>query len=620
MPDKDPLHISGQVVAEKYRIEHLAGEGGFAVVYVAEHTIWKQPVAVKFFSGLSQAPAEYREELLQQFFQEGALLTELSSQTAGIVQARDVGAYTTPAGQWLPFMVLEWLDGTPLDAILAEDQRLGQAWTEGEVVGFLRRILPILDVAHRRGITHRDIKPANIFIMGSDVRAPGTPCKLLDFGVAKIVSEHAKVSAALAKTGVAITSFTPRYGAPEQFTRSYGATGPWTDVYSVALLACEMLTGRVALEGEDLVQFGFSSANPTRRPTPRFLGARVSDQLEGVFAKALAVRPEDRFQHAGEFLEGVERGVPAPTQAAPSTSLQLAPTLLVRVEDRTMTPATAKLAAAKPATAKLATTLPAPPSPATTKPVLPSPATAKPELPSPKTAKPESPPAKEDASGLGSLIFMLVVLVGGFVAYSMTDLRGAREVRAFFSPVARLVRKEVAQQLPKLREKTREVMDNAADILAGTAPACPPGTRLVTSVPPHAPEAHSGSGEHGPNERVCVEEHLVSEIDYSKCAVCEQPKGSRPKSAQAKSAQAKRKIRRHAEFCIDGKTPRTDPIRCATWKQADIYCAALAARLPTEDELHALPPTLVLSPMEWTSVTPEADRENRGRFRCAHDQ
>jgi serine/threonine protein kinase len=583
MPDKDPLNISGQVVAGKYRIENLAGEGGFAVVYVAEHTIWKQPVAVKFFSGLSHAPAEYREELLQQFFQEGALLTELSSQTAGIVQARDVGAYTTPAGQWLPFMVLEWLDGNPLDAILTEDQRLGQPWTEGEVVGFLRRILPILDVAHRRGITHRDIKPANIFIMGSDVRAPGTPCKLLDFGVAKIVSEHAKVSAALAKTGVAITSFTPRYGAPEQFTRSYGATGPWTDVYSVALLACEMLTGRIALEGEDLVQFGFSSANPTRRPTPRFLGARVSDQLEEAFAKALAVRPEDRFQHAGEFLEGVDRGLPLEAQAAPSNSLQLAPTLLVRIEERTATPAT--------------------------------PATTKPEPPPSRTAKSESPPPKEDESGVGSWIFILVLLVGAFVGYSMTDIRGAREVRAFFGPVVRLVRKEAAQQLPKLREKTRQIMDNAAGMLAGTAPACPPGTRLGTSVPAHAPEAHSGSGEHGPTERVCVDEHLVSEIDYNKCAVCEQPNSSR-----AKSAQAKRKTRRHSEFCIDGKTPTTDPIRCATWKQADIYCAALAARLPTEKELHALPPTLIRAPMEWTSAAPDADRENRGPFRCARDQ
>jgi serine/threonine protein kinase len=333
MPDKDPLNISGQVVAEKYRIEHLAGEGGFAVVYVAEHTIWKQPVAVKFFSGLSQAPAEYREELLQQFFQEGALLTELSSQTAGIVQARDVGAYTTPAGQWLPFMVLEWLDGTPLDAVLAEDQRLGQPWTEGEVVGFLRRILPILDVAHRRGITHRDIKPANIFIMGSDVRAPGTPCKLLDFGVAKIVSEHAKVSAALAKTGVAITSFTPRYGAPEQFTRSYGATGPWTDVYSVALLACEMLTGRAALEGEDLVQFGFSSANPTRRPTPRFLGARVSDQLEGCLQRPWRSDRKTAFSTQESFSKVSSAAFLQRHRQRPSTSLQLAPTVLVRIEE-----------------------------------------------------------------------------------------------------------------------------------------------------------------------------------------------------------------------------------------------------------------------------------------------
>jgi len=605
MPDKDPLNISGQVVAEKYRIEHLAGEGGFAVVYVAEHTIWKQPVAVKFFSGLSQAPAEYREELLQQFFQEGALLTELSSQTAGIVQARDVGAYTTPAGRWLPFMVLEWLDGTPLDAILAEDQRLGQPWTEGEVVGFLRRILPILDVAHRRGITHRDIKPANIFIMGSDVRTPETPCKLLDFGVAKMVSEHAKVNAALAKTGVAITSFTPRYGAPEQFTRSYGATGPWTDVYSVALLACEMLTGRAALEGEDLIQFGFSSANPARRPTPRFLGATVSDQLEAVFAKALAIRPEDRFQHAGEFLEGVDRGLPSKAQAGPSNSLQLAPTLLVRIEERAITPATAKTA----------TTPPEPPSPKTEKPATTPQMTAKPEPAPSRAATSESPPAKEGGSGVGSWIFILVLLVGAFVAYGTTDIRGAKEVRKFFSPVVRLVRKEVAQQLPTLREKTRQVMDNAVDMLAGAAPECPPGTRLGTSVPAHAPEAHAGSGEHGPAERVCVDERLVSEIDYTKCAVCVQPI-----SPRAKSARAKRTTRRHAEYCINGKAPTTNPIRCATWKQAEIYCAALAARLPSEAELHALPPALTRAPVEWTSSTPEADRENRGPFRCAHEQ
>jgi serine/threonine protein kinase len=574
MPEKDPLNISGQVVAEKYRIQRLVGEGGFAVVYRAEHTIWKQPVAVKFFSGLSQAPPELREELLQQFIQEGALLTELSSHTAGIVQARDVGAYTTAAGQWMPFMVLEWLDGSPLEAVLAQDQALGYPWTENEVVGFLRRILPILDVAHRRGITHRDIKPANIFITGSAARAPETPCKLLDFGVAKMVSDQAKVNAALAKTGVAITSFTPRYGAPEQFTRSYGATGPWTDVYSVALVACEMLTCRVALQGDDLVQFGFSSANPAQRPTPRFLGAPVSDRLEAVFAKALAVRPADRFQNAGEFLAAAAPGTqvsidPAVPHASASPSLQLAPTVLVRTERQPVSPA---------------------------------------------TKKPELPPPKEDKSGLGSLIFILLVLAGGVVGYSTTDFRGARELRGFFSSLVRVVRKEAVQQLPKLREKTRQAVDNAVGMLAGTggqagqAPECPPGTRRVTSLPVHGQDVFAGSGENGLTGVVCVDEHLVSEIDYAACATCERSKLGR--------TRAKRKTRGHSQFCMSGKAPTADPIRCVSWKQADAYCQARAARLPTDDELRAVAPAATGAPMEWTGTMPGAGRPKLGPFRC----
>ncbi|HEY0462704.1 MAG TPA: protein kinase, partial [Polyangiaceae bacterium] len=94
MTTRDPLNIVGSTVAEKYRIERLVGEGGFAVVYRAQHTIWNQPVAIKFFNGLSSAPVDQREEFKNQFIQEGALLTELSSQTASIVQARDVGEYT----------------------------------------------------------------------------------------------------------------------------------------------------------------------------------------------------------------------------------------------------------------------------------------------------------------------------------------------------------------------------------------------------------------------------------------------------------------------------------------------------------------------------------------------
>ena len=581
MPEKDPLNLSGQLVAEKYRIEHLVGEGGFAVVYRAEHTIWKQPVAVKFFSGLSQAPAEYREELLQQFIQEGALLTELSSQTAGIVQARDIGAYTTSAGQWMPYMVLEWLEGSPLDAILQQDQRQGLAWTEDEVVGFLKRILPILDVAHRRGIAHRDIKPANIFVLGSPARSPETPCKLLDFGVAKMVSDHAKFNAELAKTGVAITSFTPRYGAPEQFTRSYGATGPWTDVYSVALVASEMLAGRAALQGEDLVQYGFSSANPAQRPTPRSLGAQVSDQLEAVFEKALAVRPQDRFPSAGEFLAN---SLPAAGQftaaalsqaatfrppSAPSPSIQLAPTVLVAPETQT---------------ASLPTTKPKP-----------------------------SPPRE---GRLGTALLMLIALVGGAVAYSATNLKGAREIRALISPVVHAVRKTAAEWLPILHESAQQAISRAVASLpsvggqAATSPECPPGTRGVVSLPgSHSDTSPAEPAQNTPSKAVCVDEHPVSEVDYAACAACEQPR--------LPIAKAKAKTTAHSEFCVTGKNPTAATIQCISWKQADAYCQSRAERLPSEDELRAaIDPTAAEAPAEWTQPARKPCRERLGPFRC----
>ena len=585
MPENDPLNLSGQLVAEKHRIEHLVGEGGFAVVYRAEHTIWKQPVAVKFFSGLSQAPAEHREELLHQFIQEGALLTELSSQTAGIVQARDIGAYTTPAGHWMPYMVLEWLDGSPLDAILQQDQRQGLAWTEDEVVGFLKRILPILDVAHRRGIAHRDIKPANIFVMGCAVRAPETPCKLLDFGVAKMVSDHAKLNAALAKTGMAITSFTPRYGATEQFTRSYGATGPWTDVYSVALVASEMLAGRVALQGEDLVQFGFSSANPAQRPTPRSLGAQVSDHLEAVLQKALAVLPADRFPNAGEFLDSAlaaagqftpsvfNAAAASRPHPAPSPSIQLAPTVLVPSETQTA---------------------------------------------STSTKKPEPPPPRQ--SKLGTALIMLIALAAATVAFSATEFRGARETRALISSVVDVVRREAAQWLPILHDSAQQAISRAVASLpgvggqAGTSPECPPGTRPVPPLPANDQNTGTSHGEPAQDvspKSVCLGEHPVSEVDYATCVACEKPR----------LPISKARTRAHSEFCVTGNNATAAPIQCITWRQADAYCQSHAGRLPSEDELRAAtnPPTAE-PPMEWTHAPPKAGREKLLPFRCASDQ
>src|SRR5450432_3384718 len=122
-----------------------------------------------------------------------------------------------------------------------------------------------------------------------------------------MMSDNTQLKAAMAKTGMNITSFTPQYGAPEQFSRSYGATGPWTDVFALALVALEMMSGNAALDGDDIVQLAFSSGNPQRRPTPRNLGVPVTDAVESVFVKALAIAPHDRYARAKEFWSALEQ-------------------------------------------------------------------------------------------------------------------------------------------------------------------------------------------------------------------------------------------------------------------------------------------------------------------------
>ncbi len=297
----DPLGLIGTKIDDKYEIESVVGEGGFAVVYRAQHLIFKRPVAIKAFRALSDFGAEERDRLVQGFIQEGALLADLSERSVAIVQARDIGTVTTPKGDWVPYMVLEWLDGASLEAVISAEKQKGLAPRDvAQTVHLLDPVAEALALAHRRGIAHRDVKPPNIFIIG-DPRSQGFSVKLLDFGIAKVVQDAQKLAGSFNKTSGQVTSFTPAYGAPEQFSRTHGATGPWTDVFALALVATEVLTQRDPLEGDSFVQLGYASADKTRRPTPRTLGATVSDGVEAIFQKALAVVPEERFQSAGEF-------------------------------------------------------------------------------------------------------------------------------------------------------------------------------------------------------------------------------------------------------------------------------------------------------------------------------
>src|ERR1700722_13009993 len=213
----DSLGLVGTKLAKKYAIEAVVGDGGFSVVYRAIHLIWKRPVAIKVFKALGDLSADDRDRLLQSFIQEGALLADLSTRSAAICQARDVGTLTTERGDWLPYMVLEWLDGVALDTVLYDEQQQGLIpRTVDQAMRLLDPAAKALALAHRNGVAHRDVKPANLFIMG-DARSENCAIKVLDFGIAKVVGEAQQMAGAFSKTSGALSSFTPAYGAPEQF-------------------------------------------------------------------------------------------------------------------------------------------------------------------------------------------------------------------------------------------------------------------------------------------------------------------------------------------------------------------------------------------------------------------
>src|ERR1019366_4338354 len=160
-----------------------------------------------------------------------------------------------------------------------------------------------LGIAHERGIVHRDIKPANLFVTDLGGRRI---VKVVDFGIAKVMTEVTSLTRALRATGASLQAFTPQYGAPEQFDRAaYGATGPWSDVFAFALVVVEVLSGRVALDGGDTTQLFISSVHPARRPTPRQCGVSVPDAVEAVMTRAVAIEPRDRFHSAGEFWDAL---------------------------------------------------------------------------------------------------------------------------------------------------------------------------------------------------------------------------------------------------------------------------------------------------------------------------
>ena len=291
----DPFALGGTSLAGKYDVLNAIEETEFSVVYRAYHRVWRRPVAIKAFK-VPTLGERSREQLLDSFVREGALLMELSERCAAICQARDIGSTTTTRGDWVLYMVLEWLEGESLETTLSRERATGRKPRSVEqAIALLAPVAHALSLAHERGIVHCDLKPGNVFVL-ANANSDAGGCKLLDFGVAKVVGD-----ARAENRDFFLPPFTAAYAAPEQFGQEYGTTGPWTDVFALALVFVELVIGREALQGDTVSELTRRACDPRERPTPIALGGRVPLAVERVLRRALAVRPADRFADARAF-------------------------------------------------------------------------------------------------------------------------------------------------------------------------------------------------------------------------------------------------------------------------------------------------------------------------------
>jgi formylglycine-generating enzyme required for sulfatase activity len=548
----DTLKLVGRTIAEKYAVEGLVGEGGFATVYKATHLIWKRPVALKVFKSLGDFNEKDRQRLLDEFIQEGALLADLSARTAAIVQARDIGMLETGKGTFVPYMVLEWLEGCTLEAVFIDDrERALPRRTVAEAVHLLDPAAEALALAHRKGIAHRDVKPGNIFVIG-DARGDAT-VKLLDFGIAKVVQDAQKMAGTFAKTSGQVTSFTPAYGAPEQFSRTHGSTGPWTDVFALALIVAEAVSGKDPLQGDDYVQLAVASANPERRPTPRTLGAVVTDEVEAVLAKAVAIKPADRWQTAGEFWAALRRALAmAPMRGITDTSPSSAGAAI----------ALASRAAVSKAIAT-AETVASPSDP------LPAVAGAAPSHRSASTTGRTPGAGKMGvfvALGVGAL-----ALIGG-VVYVLGARRPAPTSGALASTAS-----TVAAAPP-----------SASALAAPAEVACAAG---MIKIP--GGSFFMGSDDGLPFEKpahqvklepYCIDKFEVTVGRYKACSDAGTCKRAGSTNAWASISDKDRKAFDPLCNIRDPDAKAKHPINCVDWEMADKFCREQGGRLPTEAE------------------------------------
>ena len=304
----DPFGLIGQLLDGQFRVDAVIGEGGFSAVYRGTHVGLDEPIAIKCLklTGISAQGSAVVDSFVKRFRDESRILYRLGQGNLNVVRCIASGTTTAPTTRALvPYMVLEWLEGHTLEADL---RARAKPRSLPEMMSLLEPVADAITYAHSMGVIHRDLSTNNIFVArqrgaATDSATPGmgtTRAKVLDFGVAKVISDDLELGPRT-QTLSQIRIFSPAYAAPEQFDSRLAPAGTYTDVYSLALVAVEVLTGQPVRTSETLGEMMQHALDAKAARTPRQRGANVSDAVEQVFARALSLEASQRQKDAGEL-------------------------------------------------------------------------------------------------------------------------------------------------------------------------------------------------------------------------------------------------------------------------------------------------------------------------------
>lgn len=259
----------------KYDVIEVLGKGGMGVVYKAMDNLIERVVAIKMMTGgFADNP-----DLLKRFYREAKSTGML--QHPNIVIVYDLGDH-----EGNPYLVMEFLDGEPLDKMIATHREISMV----EKLGYIIQACNGLGYAHGRGIVHRDIKPANLMVLRDG------NCKIVDFGIARIGDNS------MTRTGQVVGTIT--YMSPEQINAQ--VVDGRTDIFSAGVMLYELLTGTVPFDGKDTASTLLKIIHEPPPPLSNFI-KNYPPELDNVIAKALAKDREERYATAEDFAFDLSR-------------------------------------------------------------------------------------------------------------------------------------------------------------------------------------------------------------------------------------------------------------------------------------------------------------------------